>query len=71
MSSPIEESATGDVDGVNTAFTTSSDYKPGSLQVFVNGIFGGDVTELGGKDFELLGGAPLPGDTVAVYYLPI
>lgn len=44
----IREVPTGVIDGSNTIFTSSQDYMPGTLQVFLNGLFqaeGGDFTE--------------------------
>jgi hypothetical protein len=60
--------AVGVVDGVNTLFSTVSDYKPGSLVHFLNGFpQHSGMVELGGRDFQLTT-APLTGDVVSVYY---
>lgn len=70
MASPITELASGVIDGANTQFATSRDYKPGSLVVFNNGFADATPTEGGAKDFTV---APPPqlGDVVTVYYRPI
>jgi len=68
----ILEDAIGDIDGVNTNFSTSKIYIKGSLKVFINGMlrksdWDDGWYELGGKDFKLKE-PPLPGDTVSVIY---
>jgi hypothetical protein len=68
MAAPIEESATGTVDGVNDTFDTSAAYRPTTLKAFLNGVFNLPVTELGGTSFSIDGDPPQPGDTIAVYY---
>lgn len=70
MAPPITELASGTIDGSNTLFKTSRDYKPGSLRVYLDGFIGHPRTELGGRDFQM-DDAPLVGSVVSVYYRPI
>jgi hypothetical protein len=65
------EVAIGVVNGVNTAFATSTDYFPGSVRVFTPTLqLPVEVTELGGTAFEL-DEAPLTDDLVYVAYRSI
>ena len=46
MNLEVNEVLTGAVDGVNTTYTTSVAYKPGTLKVYLNGLKTRDFTEL-------------------------
>lgn len=62
------EEQLGPFDGVQTTFSTSLDYVPGSLRAFtplLSAVVG--LTELGGKDVELAE-APLEGDVLIFVY---
>lgn len=67
------ETASGTIDGVNRVFSTTSDYKSGTVVAILNGqSIPGQATELAGKDFELPADiTPLPGDVVSVAYWAI
>lgn len=72
---PTIEVAVGAVDGVNRIFRVSTDYRPGTPRVWLNGLLhrkeGTDGwTEMGGRRLQLHE-APREGDTVQVYYVPI
>ncbi len=70
MAAPIEENATGIIDGVNDTFeTVTSPYAAGSLRAFLNGQSDRAIQELGGKRFRFTVEVPEPGDTVSVHYL--
>lgn len=67
------QAPTGSVNGSNTAFTTSSNYIAGSLEVYKNGIrlkagSGNDYTETGTNSFTMAT-APLTGAQLLVDYL--
>ena len=75
MKCPIIESADGIVDGANRVYETSIPYLPGSLRVFLNGfLLRRDLedgwAELGDKEVRM-NEAPLTGDIVQLYYLPM
>lgn len=75
MASSIIEPARGAINGVNTRFSTSAMYVPGSIQVWVNGLLKqkdapDGWTELGSNKFAL-GEAPLVGAVVQVYFRPL
>lgn len=70
---PIIEKAGGLVNGVNTVFTTSGSYVPGSVRVFRNGLLSRQEdtdgwVELGAKKFRM-NETPKIGDVLRVYYL--
>ena len=67
MAPPIEENASGTVDGINDTFDTSAAYRPTTLKAFLNGIFNLPVVETGGTSFTVTP-PPQAGDTIAVYY---
>jgi hypothetical protein len=69
------KAATGAVDGVNVLFNAATDYKPGSVVVFLNGIslrstLDDGWVELGGNTVQLLE-APLALDVVQIGFAPI
>jgi hypothetical protein len=65
------ELAIGTINGANVAFATSIDYVPGTVRAFTPTLqHPSDLTELGGKDFELAE-APLADDLVYVVYRSI
>jgi hypothetical protein len=72
---PKIEPAGGVVNGVNRIFSSTAQYIPGSLRVFLNGLLiRQDLTdgwiELGNKKLRLHE-APKTGDIVQLYYLPV
>jgi hypothetical protein len=79
MSCPKFEKAIGAVNGTNRVFEVSMDYRPGSIQVFLNGLLlrkdliDGWV-ELGAKKIRLheapKSSGPCP-DVVVIYYIPV
>ncbi|MEE9358887.1 MAG: hypothetical protein V3U85_00235 [Hyphomicrobium sp.] len=71
MNQPVKEAAAGLVNGVNNVFSSSIDYKAGSVVGFRNGqAVPSQTTELGGRDFQLEI-TPKVGDVIAVHYIPI
>lgn len=64
------ESPSGVIDGVNTVFTTPSDYVSGSVVVFLNGQALVDVViEQPPRDLEIpVECVPRVGDVLCVYY---
>ena len=75
MPSTVIEAAMGPIDGVNTSFTVSAMYVPGSLQVWLNGQlkrkdFTDGWSEQGSNKFKM-NEAPLPGDVVQAYFRPL
>ena len=75
MSFPIIEALSGAVNGFNVTFETSRLYVGGSVMVFVNGVvrrsdYDDGWIESGGNRITLKE-APLEGDVVQVYYLPV
>lgn len=75
MPSSVIETALGPVNGINTKFTTSVMYVPGSLQVWLNGLlkrrdFDDGWVELGSNKFEMKE-APITGDVVQAYFRPL
>lgn len=75
MSFPVIEIPVGSINGVNRTFRVSSDYRPGTTQVWLNGLMhrreGQDGwSELGGNKVQLHE-APRSGDVVQIYFLPI
>ena len=76
---PKFETASGSVNGINRVFSVSLDYRPGSIQVFLNGLLlqkdlvDGWV-ELGNKKIRLheapKDSGPNP-DIVVIYYIPV
>lgn len=72
---PRFEIPLGTIDGVNRIFRLSTDYRPGTPRVWLNGLLhrkeGQDGwAEMGGKRLQLHE-APQEGDVVQVYYIPI
>ena len=72
---PKIETLQGAANGVNTIFKTSSSYRPGSVQVFLNGLLGERTlvdgwTELGLKSIQL-NEPPDTGDVLQAYYIPV
>lgn len=62
----------GVIDGENTVFYTSFDYKPGKLKVYKNGMrmkpgSSNDYTETGANQFSFID-PPLPGDEIVADY---
>jgi len=75
MSFPIFEIPSGSIDGVNRIFYVSTDYRPGTTQVWLNGLMQGrhgqdGWKEMGGKKLQLHE-APRLGDVLQVNYTPI
>ena len=65
------EELLGPFDGVQTQFSTQSDYVSGSVRAFLPLLEQqANVTELGGRDVELAE-APLQGDVVFLVYRSI
>jgi len=68
-----KEQATGTVDGINTSFTTTFAFIPGTLEVSINGldlVASDHFTETGSNSFDLVD-APIAGvfpDVVLVRY---
>lgn len=74
MKCPKIETLAGATNGTNKLFQTSSSYRPGSVQVFRNGLLGEHTLvdgwqELGNKKI-LLNEAPPTGDVLQAYYIP-
>jgi len=74
MKCPKIETLTGIANGTNTLFKTSSSYRPGSVQVFRNGLLGerelvDGWTELGFKRIRM-DEPPQAGDVLQAYYIP-
>lgn len=72
MANPRIADAVGLVDGVNKDFTTPTDFTPGSMEVFLNGILlrrqdDDGWTETGANAFQLKE-APKPLDLIRVFY---
>lgn len=65
-----DEAAVGAVNGANAVFTTASEFQPGTLVVFLNGLrqLNADYAENGRTGFTLAV-APLTGDAVTVDYV--
>lgn len=75
MSSPTFEVPSGAINGVNRIYYVSTDYRPGTPRVWLNGLLhvkhGEDGwTEMGGRRLQLHE-APRFGDVVQIYYVPI
>lgn len=75
MPAQVIEVAAGPIDGVNTSFTVSVMYVPGTLQVWLNGLllrkdFDDGWLELGWNKFKLKE-PPVPGDVVQAYFRPL
>ena len=73
VGNPIFEVALGTPNGVTTVFGTTAPYKPGSVQVFMNGAlrrqdFQDGWIEIGSQQVKLKE-APRVGDTVQIYYI--
>lgn len=70
---PVFELASGTIDGVNRVFTTSTDFKLGSLVAILNGQkLVNQITELTSNSFEFpADNTPRVGDVVAAYYVAI
>jgi hypothetical protein len=73
MAVPVFEVAIGTVNGISTIFGTAAPYRPGSVQVFLNGQlkrqdFTDGWTELGAQQVQL-NEAPEIGDVVQIYYV--
>ena len=72
---PLIEVARGPTDGTNRDFYLSSSYSPGSTVVFLNGSALRKDWDNGwieyGSNHIVMREAPLTGDTVQVYYLPL
>jgi hypothetical protein len=71
---PKIETLQGSSNGINTIFKTSSSYRPGSVQVFRNGLLGERTlvdgwVELGLKRIQLKE-PPELGDILQAYYIP-
>lgn len=69
------EPLNGTVDGINKLFTTDNWYKTGSVVVYHNGLamrqdLDDGWTELGQNKIEL-NEAPIAGDIMQAYYIPI
>jgi hypothetical protein len=65
------ETPNGDVDGINTTFTTVSAFLTGKLNVFLNGVrqrLNVDFTVLSNDSFQMTT-APLENDTITVDYV--
>jgi hypothetical protein len=74
MKCPKIETLQGSANGINTIFKTSNSYRPGSVQVFRNGLLGERLlvdgwTELGFKRIQFKE-APIAGDVLQAYYIP-
>lgn len=68
----LKESPAGDIDGVNTDYTTTYTYTLGTTQVFLNGLLQQDALdyqEMGSNVLRFLD-APFTGDVVLVVYEP-
>ena len=69
------EVASGAIDGVNTAFTVSSAYRPGSVAVFLNGqlkrrdFLDGWTETTPGAGLVTLTEAPIDGDVVQIFFV--
>lgn len=75
MVGPIIRVCSGVIDGSNLVFQTPAQYVPGSVRVFVNGQllradFDDGWVELGGDKIRLKI-APVVGDTVSAYFVPL
>lgn len=73
MANPVLEDAIGVVDGVNQYFSTSMDYTPGTLQVWINGILvrpqdADGFIETGSNTFQMKE-VPMVGDLLRVFYI--
>jgi hypothetical protein len=68
----FEETPSGDIDGVNATFQTSSEFEDGTLIVYLNGLrqrsgLSNDYQIINQQSFSFFS-APLPGDFVLVDY---
>lgn len=75
MSLPFIEPLYGQTNGINQIFQTSMNYTPGSVQVFRNGLLleaslDDGFVELGAKKIQMKI-APIPGEVLQAYYLPV
>jgi hypothetical protein len=64
-------SIAGVIDGINRQFVTSSPFRTGSLEVYLNGLLmepGVEITEINNTTFEFIE-APLPNDNFVVTFL--
>lgn len=65
----------GDVDGVNRTFRTSLSWRPGTLQVFNDGLAITPDDDDGWTETAprtiVLNEAPLPGQRIAARYIPV
>jgi len=67
----ITEDLTGQVNGINTTFTTNNKFVAGRIRVYYNGIrqlIGDDVSEGSERTSVVFTFAPLSGDKVVVDY---
>lgn len=72
MPKPVIEPVVGSLDGVNTFFSTSASYTPGTVLVFLNGqlLKREVITELGGQSFQV-DEAPEADDVLYVRYVSV
>lgn len=66
------DNVVGDVDGLNTTYTTTFNYVPGTLRLYLNGLRqrvggGNDFTESGSNQITM-NNPPLPGDVLIADY---
>lgn len=75
MSIPVIEIPVGSINGVNRTFRVSSDYRSGTVQVWLNGLMhrkeGADGWSELGRNRVRLHEAPRSGDMVQIYFIPI
>jgi hypothetical protein len=67
----VEYGITGNLNGVNKVFTTSEDYTPGTLQIYIQGVQLYrivDFNETGANEITFVD-APLTGEKITVSYL--
>jgi hypothetical protein len=75
VTAPVIERLTGTTNGANRTFETSTDYKPGTVRVFRNGMLNEKSlvdgwVELGGKRIRVHE-PPKTTDIMQAYYIPI
>lgn len=75
MTVPFIEPLYGQTNGVNLIYQTSKDYLTGSVQVFRNGLLleaalVDGFIELGNKKIQMKV-APISGEVLQAYYLPV
>lgn len=72
MGTPVKELASGTIDGVNLVFEASTDYRPGSLVPYLNGLaaFATKASEGPGRLYTLTD-APRVGDQVSHYFVTV